>query len=210
MGKILTLALFFVCCSTTIAQVYQTEDGLTVTLKKVKNVRDKGDLTSYVKIKDPSVDKILVKCHITSNGNDAVDVNSFALVDKKHKLRYRAVDFINHSGFSSFVSSDKLSKKLLKTPFDKGTSPYEHPLGATYDPEVRDTFTEYSIADFQNVETTMNLGSTRKPHNSLLYYSPTTLNDFTAAFFYAVSREKEAPSFDLYYKGEKLFEIGMP
>lgn len=210
MGKFLIFALFIVSYSTTIGQVYQTEDGLTVTLKKVKNVRDKGDLTSYVKIKDPSVDKILVKCHITSNDKEAVDVNSFALVDKKHKLRYRAVDFVNHGGFSSFISSDKLSKKLLKTPFDKGASPYEHPLGAIYDPAVRDTFTDYNLADFENVETTMNLGSTRKPHKSALYYSPTTLDDFTAAFFYAVSREKDAPSFDLYYKGEKLFEIGMP
>lgn len=71
---------------TSTVQVYQTEDGITVTLKKVKNVRDKGNLNSYIKITDTSVDKILVKCYIESNGNESVDVNSFALVDQENKL----------------------------------------------------------------------------------------------------------------------------
>lgn len=209
MRKLQLLALGVLLQTAAIAQVYQTEDGITVTLKKVKNVRDKGNLNSYIKITDTSVDKILVKCYIESNGNESVDVNSFALVDQENKLRYCPVDLLNYHGLSGLGDDSKISRRLLKTPFER-QSPYQYRLGAEYDPKVRDTFMDYDMQGFENVESKLSLGPTRNPHCSYVYYSPTKLTEFTADFFYAVSRENISPSFDLYYKGKKLFEIGMP
>ncbi|RMB56651.1 hypothetical protein EAX61_13680 [Dokdonia sinensis] len=209
MKKLALLVLGILLQTTAISQVYQTKDGLTVTLKKVKNVRDKGDLKSNVKITDQDVDKIVVKCYIESNDNESVDVNSFALVDQEHKLRYRMVDFLDYRGFTSFGSENKIARKMLKEPVEI-QSPYGDRIGAVYNPEVKDTFLDFEMGDYENVETKVNLGSKRNPHCSSIYYSPTKLNEFTAEFFYAVSREKTASSYDLYYKGEKLFEVGMP
>lgn len=205
--KNLLLILLYVVPVIASAQEYQTKDSVYIRLKKTKDVRDKGNVRSAMKVKSSEINKILVRCQIKTMNNQDIDVNVFSLVDHKNKLRYRMIDYLGYKGFSIMGSGGRPASKMLKTQLltKKGNDWTSVP----YDPSVPDTFEAYNLEGYQTVEFPVNFGTTKREKLSVIYYTPTEMNQFTGEFFFAIFEKAEADTFDFYYKNEKVFEIAV-
>ena len=200
---IITLLLVFISASL-VAQTTIIDDSFSIKYKKAK-IPGLLDVNGYkhVKIKNDSLIEILIKCRIRTIVDKPIDPNKFSLRDETKKLRYRMSDFsdIRTVGGPS-------TRPLLKTNI------YTRPGQTTslnwpdYDPTIVDSFYDYNVEGYKNIECPVIYGSRKKPRESLIYFTPSTLNDFFTYMYYAIDiNSYETSDLDLYYGFEKIADV---
>jgi hypothetical protein len=85
-------------------------------------------------------------------------------------------------------------------PDDK--TPY---YGYQYRPEVPDTFKDYEMEGFKDIETCINYGTERKPHEKPIYFNTREFKQETFNLYFALP--KSQTSGQLYYGNVKLMDF---
>ncbi|WP_055437656.1 hypothetical protein [Lacinutrix algicola] len=178
------------------------ENGnLTVDYQKAKKVSKTFNLNSSSKLKSESFIKISIKCKIKSLNKEDIDINKFSLVDHKNKLRYRPMD-ISFQPVMGYLAYPKLLKSKLKL-----GSMYKHQAGLAYKPEIKDSYVEYTIEGYTDVEVPFNFGTKKNPKKSVVYFRPNNFHKFKSLFFFPISKSAENPDLEFYYGKEKISKV---
>lgn len=195
------ISIIFIIAFSIVAlgQELKVENGnLSIKFLKAKKVSNTLNLNSTSRIKSKELKKVLIKCKLKSLDKNAKDLNKFSLVDHKNKLRYRPTDISTQT-----VGQINITK-LLKTDVKLGGM-YKLQAGILYEPEIEDTFTNYDINGYTNVEIPYTFNK-RKNKKGIVYFQPVRYN-FKAHFFFAILTKSENSELELYYGSEKIYKI---
>jgi hypothetical protein len=184
-------------------QEKKVENGnLSVEFKKSKKVSNTFNLNSSSKIKSKELKKISIKCKVQSLNKDKVDINKFSLVDHKNKLRYRPTD-ISFQPVVGYLVFGKLFKKDIN--YGKMA---KFQAGIDYKPEIKDTYMDFSIEGYTDVEIPMTFAvGIGKKEKSIVYFQPNNYNKFQALIFFAIVEKAKNPDLEFYYGDEKIANV---
>ncbi len=142
----------------------------------------------YIRIPEDSK-KIQFKIKATSltNEKEIFNPNNLYVVLRDLKLRLRPFD------------GDFLQLVDVK-PDDK--TPY---YGYKYKPEVPDTFKDYEMEGYKDIETTLNYGTERKPHEKPIYFNAREMKSETFNLYFAMPKDQTYG--ELYYGDVKLIDF---
>ncbi len=142
----------------------------------------------YIRIPENSK-KIQFKIKaISLNGEKEIfNPNNLYVVLRDKKLRLRPFD----GDFIQLVDV----KPDDKTPY----------YGYHYKPEVPDTFKDFQMEGFKDIETTINYGTERKPHEKPIYLNSQEFKSETFSIYFAMP--KDQVSGELYYGTVKLMDF---
>lgn len=199
-----TIVLYLLCISVSFAGISQEmvfeKDEVSVKFIKAKKSANTFNLVSTSRITGNGLQKVMIKCKIKSMAKEKyIDFNKFSLVDHHNKLRYRPTDI------SSQIVAQYNIKKLLKSDVDL---PGYYTFGNfSYQPEIRDTFTDFDINGYTNIEIpyVFRKGS-KKQKKFTIYFHPSIYN-IKAHFFFAIIEKAENPDFEFYYGNEKITDV---
>ncbi|RED48812.1 hypothetical protein [Seonamhaeicola aphaedonensis] len=178
-------------------------DGIiSIEYFETEQVSNKLNLNSSTKIRGEGVQKISVKCKIKSLNKQRIDINKFSLVDTINKLRYRPTD-VSYQPVAGYM----VYGKLLKSDIKKKGLVGHYSLGASYKPEVKDSFLDYNIEGYTNIEPTFNFWTDKDPLLSKIYFKPHKFKKFKALFFFAIIKDAPIPNLALYYGDNKVTDI---
>ena len=126
-----------------------------------------------------------------------MDINSFSLVDSKHKLRYRLSDISAYYMYGA----PKINRYWKERPFNKKGKEVEV-FFATYDPAVEDTFLNYEFNGYKTCESAFLFSSGQRIPN---YYGPVeSKRKFTADLYFVIGKELiKHKGYALFYGNEK-------
>ncbi len=187
--KSTTIILLLFTSFTTFSQ--KTIEGLHLTFLSVDVVSANSMYTS-TKFSDDGLKKIRIQMKIKSQRD--IDINSFSLVNETRKLRMRPSD-IGRGGYPFYYQYIK----LLKTP--------PQSTALKYKPKVRDTFPDYSILEFNDINTTLKLRSKINPVLVDIYFEPTNQKRIKANFFFILPTSFSKDEVYLYYRNKKVQTI---
>jgi len=201
--KLNIILLTFIISFSNYSQSQQNfENGnLSIEYQKAKKVSKTFNLNSSSKLKSDNFTKISVKCKIQSLNKEDIDINKFSLVDHKNKLRYRPMD-ISFQPVMGYLAYGKLLKAELKL-----GSMYMHQAGIAYEPEIKDSYIEYSLEEYTDVEVPFNFGTEKNPKNSIVYFKPNNFHKFKSLFFFPIMKSAKNPELELYYGNEKVEKV---
>ncbi len=179
----------------------------SIEFKKAREVSTSFNLNSTTRSRDDRLAKIMVKCKVKALDKKPVDSNGFSLVDTVNKLRYRFVEYGGYLPITIFVPNERTNRVLKEKILNENGEEYKSI--PDYDPDVYDSFEDYSISGYKNVEIPINFGNKRNPRKSVTYYTPTPFKKFTATMYFLVIMDQKEPNFELYYHDQKIdnFEI---
>ncbi|WP_299532896.1 hypothetical protein [Ulvibacterium sp.] len=139
---------------------------------------------------------IFVKLRMTAkNGKRQLfDINKFSLIDETHRIRSRPMDIScqTFTAFENFV-------KLLKHPPKKKNSVLP------YNPEIKDSFSEYTFEDYDNLEIPLDYDGWGKRENQVIYFKPRKFKTKKLNFFFPFP--KSSTSGILYYGDEIVGKV---
>lgn len=169
-----------------------------------------ADSPIWLKLEDRSLDFFAIALGITKKKDTEIDMNKFYLVDHKNKLRYRLIDCIILKSIFSGINGGE--RHVTERPWENEEQDVLR-IGETYErvyynPEVHDSFKDYTMEGYTDISNTINFGNKRNPLLAEVYYSP--INYKKKLNFYlrfAVKTLEPKQSFDLYYGEKKVFEI---
>jgi len=198
MKKSLFTLLLFLTPYFIFAQLEVQNDNLIIELTKGKKVGflagsnsaavGKGNMrvATYIEFTNTDPDKKRI-----------IDLNKFSLVDHQSKKRYRGVDLaVGHP--LGYKEGKRLTKKKLRV----------MNLNINYDPDVVDTFEDYTLEGYNNVERKTKLAVGKK-YSSVIYYDHINRRVKRVQLFFAVPKKLKGNPVDIYYGKEKVgtFEI---
>src|SRR5690554_4113051 len=201
MNKIL-LCFFIIHMQFSFAQEVIINDSLSIEFLKTKKTSKKFNTRSNVKVKGNEVKRILTRCKVKALYDQPVDINAFSLVDTINKMRYRINEYIGYKGVSIMGSGYTSKMYLKKNLKDRKGKPYKGI--PKYDASIKDSFEDFSIDGYTNVEVPINFGSNR---SSVVYYSPTQLDQFKAEIYFIVHNSFPETHLELYYGNQLISEI---
>lgn len=142
----------------------------------------------YIRIPEDSK-KIQFKIKATSltNEKETFNPNNLYVVLRDLKLRLRPFD----GDFIQLVDV----KPDDKTPY----------YGYKYKPEVPDTFKDYQMEGFKDIETCLNYGTERKPHEKPIYFNTREFKSETFNIYFAMPKHQTYG--ELYYGNVKLMDF---
>lgn len=144
----------------------------------------------YIRIPEDSK-KIQFKLKATSltNEKETFNPNNLYVVLRDLKLRLRPFD----GDFIQLVDV----KPDEKTPY----------YGYKYKPEVPDTFKDYKMEGFKDIETCLNYGTERKPHEIPIYFNAREMKSETFNIYFAMPKNQTYG--ELYYGNVKLMDFDL-
>lgn len=185
-------------------EVKVANGNLSVDFKTSKKVSNTLNLNSTSKIKSKELQKISVKCKVESLNKEVVDINKFSLVDHKNKLRYRPTD-ISFQPVMGYL----VYEKLFKEDVNYGNMA-KHQAGIQYKPEIKDSYNDYAITDYVDVQIPMTFAvGFGKQKTSIVYFEPHNYRNFQALFFFAIVEDAKNPDLVFYYGNEKITSINL-
>jgi hypothetical protein len=114
-----------------------------------------------------------------SGNKEMFDPNKFYVVSEKYKTRIRPLDIRhNYAAGWIYIGFDKL---VDFDPTDKGLSKW-----LSYKPEVKDTFEDFQIVDYQDVSPKINFGTTKKPKIASPYMEPKELKSCKVDLYFSL------------------------
>lgn len=214
MNKIL-LCFFIIHMQFSFAQEVIINDSLSIEFLKTKKTSKNFNTRSNVKVKGNEVKRILTRCKVKALYDQPVDINAFSLVDTINKLRYRINEYIGYQAVSVMGSGYTSKMYLKKNLKNKKGKPYKGI--PEYDASIKDSFEDFSIDGYTNVEVPIRFGTNRslagefsgkkKEIISTVYYSPTQLDQFTAEIYFIVHNSFPETHLELYYGNQLISEI---
>lgn len=202
MNKIL-LFLFLFQIQCLVSQEITIKDSLNIEFLKTKKTSKKFNTRSNVKVKGNEVKRILTRCKVKALYDQPVDINAFSLVDTINKLRYRINEYIGYQGVSIMGSGYTSKMYLKKRLVNKNGKPYKGI--PKYDKSVTDSFNDFDFEGYNNIEVPINFGL--KDATSVVYYSPTKMNQFTAEIYFIVHNTFPETHLELYYGNQLISKI---
>ncbi len=125
------------------------------------------------------------------------DPNGFYFVSEKDKLRYRPIDIQYYIGIYYFIGFNR----LVDDPRFENIKTHSF----SYNPDIKDTFKDYKMDGYQDIEQRINFGTKRKPFSIAVYFKPIKLRSRLVDVYFIVP--KELRNGKVYYKGNKLKEF---
>ncbi|MEH6763169.1 MAG: hypothetical protein V7655_01620 [Aequorivita antarctica] len=142
----------------------------------------------YIRIPEDSKKiQFKLKAKSLTNGKETFNPNNLYVVLRDKKLRLRPFD----GDFIQLVDV----KPGDKTPY----------YGYHYSPEVTDTFKDYQMEGFKDVETCIDYGTNKKPHIKPIYFNTREFKTETFNLYFAMP--KDQISGELYYGNIKLMDF---
>ncbi len=183
-------------------QSFQVENKYEMTFKKSQVIKKNqfmlADDTFKLTMPD-GFKKVRIQFEVSTLSGKAeiFDPNKFYLVSELHRVRVRPVDFAyNRNIFRGFCSFSKLSQE----PTD---GKYGHIL--QYKPEIRDYFTDFTIAGYQDIDIPINFGSNQKPFVRKTYVKPKKWKSNLLGIYIFIP--EDINTFAVFYGAEKLMQI---
>lgn len=200
-----------------ISQEIIINDSLSITFLKTKKTSKNFNTRSRVKVKSNEAKRILTRCKVKALYDQPVDINAFTLIDTVNKIRYRINEYIGYKGVSIMGSGYTSKMYLKKNLKDKKGKPYRG-ITPKYDKSVTDSFDTFIFEGYTNVEVPLNFGSNRslstadvfekkKDIVSVVYYSPTKMDQFTAEIYFIVHNSFPDMYYELYYGKQFISEV---
>lgn len=194
----LTLFLFqFAVCNLAVAQEMEI-DGFDFQLRKVNTNSKNFEVYSspFMVSTGPETKKIQIRFRIKSisGKRENFDPNKFYIISEENKIRFRPVDmkynYVAHTYYTfGYLMTEKLEKKSL-------------PYYVSYNPEVKDTFKDYQIPEYTDIETRINFGTERKPILSCIYFDNKKLRSNIVDAYFAIPDNLNLVT--VYYGDQKI------
>lgn len=185
------------------AQTKKVEnDKLTIKYLNTREVSKTFHLNSSTRIKSDQFYKIKVSCKLRSKEKGLIDINKFSLIDKANKIRYRPTDISFQAvvGYMAYW-------KLLKEDTEQGGA-LKDMMGVAYDPENIDSFNDFDIENYSNIELPVNLGTKKNPILRTIYFQNHKVKNFRALFFFPIlNKTEKEPEFEILYGNEIISQI---
>ena len=178
-------------------QMFENGD-LELTYVNAKNVSKRFNLNSSSKSNSDDLYKIEVKFKVKSLKKSDVDINKFALVDHVNHLRYRPSD-ISYATMGLYMGY----VPLLKTELEDNRF-FTNQISAKYKPEIHDSFPDFKLTNYQDIEIPTNFGNKNYPLLSVVYFWPHDYKNYKVKMYFYCLVQAENPEFELYY-GDKVF-----
>lgn len=142
----------------------------------------------------PNLKKVLIRISVKSNSNRIknFDPNKLYLVSNELKQRYRPIDLqftfiLNRSfGLNRLISDSALSSIGNLSPLRYEPTMYGGISQMRYDPTIKDTFKDYSITGYKDIEFEINYGSLKKPKNAVVYFEPIKVIEYVFDVYFLV------------------------
>lgn len=170
--------------------------------KAIKNSRHFETHTSpyFVQAnKEQKKIQLRFKIKSVSKKKEVFDPNKFYLVSDEFKSRLRPVDMKHNFAMTTFMGFHKLIDE--KPNEDKKTYWY------TYNPSIKDTFLDYKIEGYNDVDNCINFGTNRNPNNKSIYFNHKNLKSNTVDVYFIVP--KNFTSGKIYYGNELLADFNV-
>ena len=151
--------------------------------KAIKNSRNFEVHTSeyFIKAnKDQKKIQIRFKIKSLSRKKEDFDPNKFYLVSDTYKKRLRPIDMKHNFAMSTYIGFDK----LINEPHKDRKEVYWY----NYKPEIKDTFLEYPIAGYEDIDNCINFGTKRKSRNKSIYFDHKQLKSNTVDVYFIVPK----------------------
>jgi len=179
------------------SQEYITADNFKFKLIKAKKA---GSGNYYFTIKtDKNAKKVQVryKMKSTSGEKDDFDPNKFYLVSSDLKIRVRPLDVRNnfavgwmYAPFNHLVNYEPKDKTLKQW--------------LSYKPEIKNTFNDYKMEGYEDVISSINYGTKRKPKIATPYLDHKELKSCKIDLYFSLP--KELKRFKIYYGDHLISE----
>ncbi|RMB63392.1 hypothetical protein EAX61_03090 [Dokdonia sinensis] len=194
--SLLITALLFGTASL-FAQLDIEDEDLKIEILRVKKMSKTVSWDHSMSTVGKNNDRIQVKVALAfeNKKGENIDFNKISLIDPEHRLRYRILDMTLKNSFGGASPADKLAKRSnIKMPS----------FWVSYDEKIPDTFPEYSLEGFQNVEFVIKT-STGKNNKSVLYLAPVSRKGLKKAnLYFGVSKTNKPTLYKLYYEKEEI------
>ncbi|MGJ8549597.1 hypothetical protein [Winogradskyella wichelsiae] len=144
--------------------------------------------------------KIQVRFKIKSKSKkkEYFDPNKFYLVSDEYKKRLRPVDIKHNHAMGTFLGFRRL---IDEKPKDKKTYWY------SYKPSIRDSFLDYKIDSYEDVDNCINFGTKRKPRNKSIYFDYKKIKSNTVDIYFIVPKNFKMGK--IYFGNELLKEFNV-
>ena len=144
--------------------------------------------------KDQQKIQIRFKIKSVSNKKKDFDPNKFYLVSDEYKKRLRPVDMKHNYAMTTFIGFEKLIDEKPKD--EKKTYWY------SYNPSIKDSFWDFKIDGYSEVDNCINFGTKNKPKIKSIYFNHKKLKSNTVDVYFVVPKNFEKGK--IYY-GNNLF-----
>jgi hypothetical protein len=152
------------------------------------------------------VKKVRIRISVKSN-NDKLkkfDANKLYLVSNELKQRYRPIDLQYQYFINTYMGLDRLT---TDSTLANGNTDWVTPVNyIRYNPQIRDTFRDYMIPGYEDIEIEVNYGSSGKPHKVVVYFKPIEVISYIFDVYFAVPQSLNSGIF--YYGSEVIKECG--
>ena len=200
MPKIIFIFLFFLI-NFSFAQTSIEDGRSTVEVRKVKKNGKFEVHTSRYFIsagKDSKKVQIRIKLEATNGEKNIIDPNKFYLVLDNYKIRLRPVDLKYPFAMAS-VAFDRLIKEDERDTGNTAWGGYAKGTG------VPDSFPDYSIEGYKDIDISLNFGTERNPIVRTVYYRPNDIESSLIDIYFMMP--KTAKNARFFYGDIKISDI---
>jgi len=129
------------------------------------------------------------------NKDDIIDLNKFSLIDHSNKLRYRGSDISIGHPLGYKEGSILMMEKVANTS-----------IYGSYNPEIRDTFSDYTIDGYQDIQRKTQFGL-RKKDVTQTYFHPVGKGVKRVRLIFYIPNQLKEKEYQLYYAQTKVGTI---
>lgn len=168
--------------------------------KAIKNSRHFEAHTSpyFVQAnKDQKKIQLRFKIKSVSKDKEVFDPNKFYMVSEEYKSRVRPVDMKHNFAMTAYKGFERLIDEKPK----EGAKTYVY----RYKPAIKDTYHDYTIEGYKDIDNCLNFGTKRKPRNKSIYFNHKNLKSNTVDVYFIVP--KELTNGKIYYGTELLADF---
>ncbi|BAO55813.1 hypothetical protein [Nonlabens marinus] len=198
MSKKLILVLLCVFSLQAKGQNYVESDNFKFKFIKAKKASGATWIYSIKTAKEAKRVQVRFKMKSLSGKKENFDPNKFYLVSDAYKVRVRPLDVrYNYAAGWIFLPFDKL---IENQSIDSSIQEF-----VCYEPEIKDTFQDYSIVGYEDISPNINFGTKKKPKIISPYLHPEDLRACKIDIYFALP--KELTEFKIYYGEQIIGEI---
>ncbi|MBZ0326152.1 MAG: hypothetical protein K8F54_00985 [Altibacter sp.] len=201
MKKIFFFFLLSICILETSAQTLIENGQSSLEVKKAKKNGKWEVHTSryFISVAD-NEKKVQVRIKLESQTGDHViiDPNKFFVLVDEYKIRVRPMDL----KYPFALASIAFVRLIKENEYGRGNTVRG---GYARDGSIVDTFGDYAISGYQDIETTLNYGTEKKPILKTIYYKPNDIKNSLIDIYFALP--KDVTQFSFYYGEIKIDDL---
>lgn len=197
--KIITILLLLLAIPC-ISQTVETASFEFDFQKAIKNSRHfEVHNSGYFVQANKNQKKIQIRFKIKSTTKKKIDFdpNKFFLISDTYKTRTRPVDMKHNHAMGTFLGFRRLIN-------ESQLDPKKH-YAYSYDPSVKDTFLEFKMDGYEDIDNCINFGTNNKPRNKSVYFEHKDIKSNTVDVYFIVPKEFQKGK--IYYGNTQLAEF---